>query len=74
MRWGHACGSEPSENATLANLAVDTEVVLLSSIRNISMIRFDPPIMFTGFADLSVETQKNFFALQRFAKVQQLLG
>ncbi len=29
-----------------------------------SMMRFEPPIILTGLAALSVETQKNFFALQ----------
>ncbi|MNF78028.1 hypothetical protein D3C84_601900 [compost metagenome] len=33
----------------------------LRRIRNISMMRLDAPIMLTGLAALSVETQKYFF-------------
>src|SRR5690606_28739566 len=54
------CNNEPSEKATLANRAVEIVISLLLRIKNISIIRFEAPIIFTGFAALSVETQKYF--------------
>src|SRR5690606_19410417 len=55
------CSKEPSEKATFAKRAVDISISLLLRIKNISMIRLEAPIMLTGFAALSVETQKYFF-------------
>lgn len=52
----------PSEKATLANLAVDTGISSLRRMRKYSIILFDAPIMLTGLAALSVETQKYFLA------------
>ena len=44
--------------ATLAKRAIEIDCVKLSLIRNCSIIRLLAPIIFTGFAALSVETQK----------------
>src|SRR5690606_27586093 len=57
-RWLKPCSNDPSEKATLANRAVEMGRSRLSRIRNISMIRLLAPIMFTGLAALSVDTQK----------------
>src|SRR3954469_146200 len=62
MRVRQEWGRDPSENATLANRAVDTGIESARRIRNISMMRLDAPIMLTGLEALSVETQKYFFA------------
>src|SRR5690606_27414699 len=51
------CNKEPSENATFANLAVEIVISLLLRIKNISIIRLEAPIIFTGLAALSVDTQ-----------------
>ncbi len=52
---------DPSEHATLANQAVEIFISSLARIKNISIIRLEAPIILTGFAALSVETQKYFF-------------
>lgn len=51
-------GRFPSENATLAKRAVETGNSRLRRIKKYSMMRLLAPIMFTGLAALSVETQK----------------
>src|SRR5690606_23477955 len=61
IRLLNPCNNEPSEKATFAKRAVEILISLLLRIRNISMIRLEAPIIFTGLAALSVETQKYFF-------------
>ena len=54
--------SEPSEKATLAKRAEETIVELLLLNKNISIMRLLAPIIFTGLAALSVETQNYLLA------------
>ena len=60
--------NDPFEKATLANLALDIEILSPSLDRNNSIIFFEAPIKLTGFAALSVETQKYFLELNFIAK------
>ena len=55
--------NDPFEKATLANLALDIEILSPSLDRNNSIIFFEAPIKLTGIAALSVETQKYFMEL-----------
>ena len=50
----------PLEKATLANLAVDTATFTFSAKINFSINNLLAPIMFTGVAALSGDTQKYF--------------
>lgn len=54
----HPCGNEPFEKATFANRAVVTLNLEEYDIIISSIIRLLAPIILTGFAALSVETQK----------------
>ena len=51
----------PFENATLANLAVETRNLFFFERISFSIKLFEAPIIFTGFVALSVETLKKYF-------------